>query len=191
MIRRPPRSTPKPSSAASDVYKRQLEAVSRRCLATTLATCLPVIERREVRRDLEVVTSILLTHRTSPSLDPSHHAGERLEARRASWKDSRNFDSRPGCFNSQKPQPAGLPAGSWPWAWAPDLRYYSSPGLHCCKFQVEVLRASDISRGAPAAQTTSRSATGHRTFVGFSRVCLLYTSPSPRDATLSRMPSSA
>ena len=28
MIRRPPRSTPKPSSAASDVYKRQLEAPS-------------------------------------------------------------------------------------------------------------------------------------------------------------------
>ena len=26
---------------------------------------------------------------------------------------------------------------------------------------------------------------------GFYRVCLLYTSPSPRDATLSRMPSSA
>ncbi|VTU61022.1 hypothetical protein AMBR_BLFENHAL_02864 [Lacticaseibacillus rhamnosus] len=28
MIRRPPRSTPKPSSAASDVYKRQLKIVS-------------------------------------------------------------------------------------------------------------------------------------------------------------------
>jgi len=28
MIRRPPRSTPKPSSAASDVYKRQSQAVA-------------------------------------------------------------------------------------------------------------------------------------------------------------------
>ena len=28
MIRRPPRSTPKPSSAASDVYKRQMKATS-------------------------------------------------------------------------------------------------------------------------------------------------------------------
>ena len=28
-------------------------------------------------------------------------------------------------------------------------------------------------------------------FNGLSRICLLYTSPSPRDATLSRMPSSA
>ena len=27
--------------------------------------------------------------------------------------------------------------------------------------------------------------------LGYSKVCLLYTSPSPRDATLSRMPSSA
>ena len=29
------------------------------------------------------------------------------------------------------------------------------------------------------------------TFVGKGKLCLLYTSPSPRDATLSRMPSSA
>ena len=29
------------------------------------------------------------------------------------------------------------------------------------------------------------------TFDGKSYICLLYTSPSPRDATLSRMPSSA
>ena len=29
------------------------------------------------------------------------------------------------------------------------------------------------------------------TFGGLYRICLLYTSPSPRDATLSRMPSSA
>ena len=28
-------------------------------------------------------------------------------------------------------------------------------------------------------------------FMGLSMICLLYTSPSPRDATLSRMPSSA
>ena len=37
---------------------------------------------------------------------------------------------------------------------------------------------------------------GHKDFYkntisGFANVCLLYTSPSPRDATLSRMPSSA
>ena len=28
-------------------------------------------------------------------------------------------------------------------------------------------------------------------YVGYEKFCLLYTSPSPRDATLSRMPSSA
>ena len=32
---------------------------------------------------------------------------------------------------------------------------------------------------------------GITVFFALSRVCLLYTSPSPRDATLSRMPSSA
>ena len=31
----------------------------------------------------------------------------------------------------------------------------------------------------------------HLAFAGHTDVCLLYTSPSPRDATLSRMPSSA
>ena len=30
-----------------------------------------------------------------------------------------------------------------------------------------------------------------RRYAGLSKSCLLYTSPSPRDATLSRMPSSA
>ena len=38
MIRRPPRSTPKPSSAASDVYKRQLCV----CVCTTFGSSLPV-----------------------------------------------------------------------------------------------------------------------------------------------------
>ena len=32
---------------------------------------------------------------------------------------------------------------------------------------------------------------GESALIGLSRTCLLYTSPSPRDATLSRMPSSA
>ena len=40
---------------------------------------------------------------------------------------------------------------------------------------------------APAG--TDRSNTGHHHLL--INVCLLYTSPSPRDATLSRMPSSA
>ena len=35
------------------------------------------------------------------------------------------------------------------------------------------------------------SALYHLAKKGWSDVCLLYTSPSPRDATLSRMPSSA
>ena len=42
MIRRPPRSTPKPSSAASDVYKRQLWA----------SWCTPCIEEVEHLKEL-------------------------------------------------------------------------------------------------------------------------------------------
>ena len=37
-------------------------------------------------------------------------------------------------------------------------------------------------------ENSTTSGTGNITLAG---VCLLYTSPSPRDATLSRMPSSA
>ena len=37
MIRRPPRSTPKPSSAASDVYKRQGKVCHTRCAIYHLA----------------------------------------------------------------------------------------------------------------------------------------------------------
>nr|CUV43086.1 protein of unknown function [Ralstonia solanacearum] len=36
MIRRPPRSTPKPSSAASDVYKRQVLTTGRPLLGLTI-----------------------------------------------------------------------------------------------------------------------------------------------------------
>ena len=49
-------------------------------------------------------------------------------------------------------------------------------------------RAADAGKG-PAKK--KRKKEGKKTFVGKKKNCLLYTSPSPRDATLSRMPSSA
>ena len=49
----------------------------------------------------------------------------------------------------------------------------------------------DLVRGPTAAQSPGRDvAADHRWAAGF-RACLLYTSPSPRDRTRSRMPSSA
>ena len=48
-----------------------------------------------------------------------------------------------------------------------------------------------ITRYTPAEFQNGRPGNYVPTFLDFSRGCLLYTSPSPRDATLSRMPSSA
>ena len=45
-------------------------------------------------------------------------------------------------------------------------------------------------RGLKVAEANELRSEGHKSNVKF-RVCLLYTSPSPRDNTLSRMPSSA
>ena len=58
MIRRPPRSTPKPSSAASDVYKRQRQSGchDRNAGQAGLSPCLPHV--LDVRRGLR--TSIVL-----------------------------------------------------------------------------------------------------------------------------------
>ena len=53
--------------------------------------------------------------------------------------------------------------------------------------------AIDNTRGQPLATLQAGTTTqiGGLTLIGKNYTCLLYTSPSPRDATLSRMPSSA
>ena len=48
-----------------------------------------------------------------------------------------------------------------------------------------------ITEKAPAFQTRRYGWSGNLPFSVLTNFCLLYTSPSPRDATLSRMPSSA
>ena len=59
-----------------------------------------------------------------------------------------------------------------------EIREVNSPGVSQLQAQVSFSGGIVIRRG---------TLTIHREFIG----CLLYTSPSPRDATLSRMPSSA
>ena len=65
------------------------------------------------------------------------------------------------------------------------------------KLYTEMLQVMDnggkvhfIGNGGSAA-TPSHSAGDWSKELGLPTICLLYTSPSPRDATLSRMPSSA
>ena len=53
-------------------------------------------------------------------------------------------------------------------------------------------QGSDSKQGSGNSQgSTGKTSPGNAALSGDGRFCLLYTSPSPRDATLSRMPSSA
>jgi len=47
------------------------------------------------------------------------------------------------------------------------------------------------SSGSPTAETSHRAFSGIAALSAFYSTCLLYTSPSPRDLSTSRMPSSA
>ena len=58
-------------------------------------------------------------------------------------------------------------------------------------FDSDIVLASDIENGLHILQAKYTRATFFEGIVIDSTTCLLYTSPSPRDATLSRMPSSA
>ena len=115
MIRRPPRSTPKPSSAASDVYKRQT-----------------------------------ITNVTVAAKNPG------------TWANG----IKVAIIDGKADQILSTPDGS----------------------------PTEIGIGVTQAiSKTVGTATGTKTIDGYLKgvVCLLYTSPSPRDRTRSRMPSSA
>ena len=87
MIRRPPRSTPKPSSAASDVYKRQLLMCSRDC--TTLVWTMNMIPppRHLVGENL---TCYVCTSRHFRAM----HDDEYTPPRPPATRDSRAFSYR-------------------------------------------------------------------------------------------------
>ena len=64
------------------------------------------------------------------------------------------------------------------------------PGIEAATRALEsaaIIESSDLKRGMPILATVGSTSP----FVGLVGTCLLYTSPSPRDRTRSRMPSSA
>ena len=65
MIRRPPRSTLDRSSAASDVYKRQLEKDAYLATANTETMIIPLLETRDAVHQFDSLLDCLLY--TSPS----------------------------------------------------------------------------------------------------------------------------
>ena len=159
MIRRPPRSTPKPSSAASDVYKRQIDtrALTKRIRTKgsmlgrllALQPHAPMDENNWRQRMIDV-----------PWHDPN---GENLVAR-VSRKT-------PMLFTPQDTQPAGLREAN-----EPTLMHASG----------RPIRIMALDLGMKRNQIRCFTSRGVEL-----KVCLLYTSPSPRDGLLSRMPSSA
>ena len=70
----------------------------------------------------------------------------------------------------------------------PNLREACTIGVSIALFVVTVMLAERVAAGETPTWFIGEVLAGFR--IEFS-ICLLYTSPSPRDATLSRMPSSA
>ena len=79
----------------------------------------------------------------------------------------------------------GAPAFGWTF-YAPLSTTYAAPSVTFFIFAIHVLGMSSIMGSINIIATVMNMRAP-----GMSYICLLYTSPSPRDATLSRMPSSA
>ena len=167
MIRRPPRSTPKPSSAASDVYKRQELWAHDTSNASTWR-----------------VTDI---HSGTGHSYPGYYGMEILVG------DTLYFSADDGSSSTELWAHDTSNASTWRVA---DI--YSGSGTGNPGYYMEILvgdtlyfDANDGSSGRELwAHDTSNVSTWRVTDI-HSGTCLLYTSPSPRDLSTSRMPSSA
>ena len=160
MIRRPPRSTRKESSAASDVYKRQVldgTTVRNSMVFVSYRVTTGTLEgRREVRGARRaVITSGPLN---GVEIDPKQAMGNSVILGSVTIVLDANFqdDSCPLARIKKGLEMFVLPRGG------------------------EQLGELSTHPGDRMYSVNGRTGT-----------CLLYTSPSPRDATLSRMPSSA
>ena len=157
MIRRPPRSTPKPSSAASDVYKRQ--AFAWRADTNPAASTTQAMHKLRVhsscpfaaRSSLAQVWT--LPRRCQPMLVRSIGARLLSSARRATTMMS---------------------------TMATTIKMMMAMATRMM-MTVCYLQPGQMLRGAITCLLPQTMNIG----------CLLYTSPSPRDRTRSRMPSSA
>ena len=166
MIRRPPRSTRVRSSAASDVYKRQ-----------------PTYRTRGPRRE------------AAPTPPP----GRWPACTSRGWPDILQKQVRPGgLIRKCVPQETGIGTRTGCHVkWKPHAK--SSPGFcntktgaRCRQQPAYENRQAAIWKHLRARQRPAKIPDiGKPNVPKHSNPCLLYTSPSPRDATLSRMPSSA
>eukprot|EP00657_Telonema_sp_P-1_P012709 TRINITY_DN9438_c0_g1_i1.p1 TRINITY_DN9438_c0_g1~~TRINITY_DN9438_c0_g1_i1.p1 ORF type:complete len:158 (+),score=54.05 TRINITY_DN9438_c0_g1_i1:118-591(+) len=157
MIRRPPRSTQSRSSAASDVYKRQVDDLLPHSRADVFLYCQLHDTRRAWASMLEKASARRFNGFSCLDGGRSQEAFEMLMG-------------AVGTMLSYKPDDPDVVSGK---VWNTILSYYSRGFPMAC---------SSMS-GSDATTNSMNIVQGH--------ACLLYTSPSPRDRTRSRMPSSA
>ena len=168
MIRRPPRSTQSRSSAASDVYKRQVLV---RCFEN------PVLGPNLISQHFSDVLAALVQTCYAPrgSSQSTRRRGDSTEHARTKQQcspgDIKVKDSEAEPSLERETVFISLSEREW---CTDALRKLLNK-----TYQPLVVRELLILQKMASA--------GHPT----ARGCLLYTSPSPRDATLSRMPSSA
>ena len=180
MIRRPPRSTLDRSSAASDVYKRQVEAITHDLLATA---SLNSIDQRleELKREEGVSFFSDLTRKVMAIVqdEPAPFLYERLGEKYRHFLIDEFQDTSlmqwhallPLVENALSTGGSVLLVGDakqaiYRWRNGEARQFVAFPKI----FRKELLARGDAFESA---------------------FCLLYTSPSPRDRTRSRMPSSA
>ena len=160
MIRRPPRSTPGHSSAASDVYKRQGVGQTATATAQLTPSNKGYIRQIVLNNDGSGYTS---TPNVAISTAPLGVGNVNATAVAITT-------TRAGIFSIDRILLTNAGAG------------YTTPPL------VTISGGGGVGAAATAAVETSNF--GIIDFV-MTNNCLLYTSPSPRDGRISRMPSSA
>ena len=171
MIRRPPRSTQSRSSAASDVYKRQAvsgDADSWMGLAVIGEDGLHLFKPMETLREIPRENQRRAFPLTAIFADRTMDITE---------------STRPGMQTvfASSDNPITIPL---------DQNQENSSEI---LFYPGALTFSSPESGSWVwARSTNLNYTGSWNLASLDHgICLLYTSPSPRDATLSRMPSSA
>ena len=162
MIRRPPRSTRKESSAASDVYKRQIQD----CVLPTRSKTAALNDLEKLHKELDL--------RVLRESDVLRHAQQQYAdemARRSSTKakDTPTFQDQDAVAIKDEP--------------IASAKLQRTSSIHGREKKNTSTPTSELmEQGDTHAMKRSHLQ---------SYFCLLYTSPSPRDGLLSRMPSSA
>eukprot|EP00657_Telonema_sp_P-1_P007306 TRINITY_DN27095_c0_g1_i1.p1 TRINITY_DN27095_c0_g1~~TRINITY_DN27095_c0_g1_i1.p1 ORF type:complete len:172 (-),score=84.03 TRINITY_DN27095_c0_g1_i1:142-657(-) len=165
MIRRPPRSTQSRSSAASDVYKRQLRATASNKAAFEADKARLEAENLERRKEAEAVAAKMGDLKVV-MVRAAGESGQLYGS--VSSRDIADAVTEAGVAISRNQVVLD--------------RAIKTLGLHdvVIRLHPEVTKIVVVNIARSEAEAETQFST-----------CLLYTSPSPRDRTRSRMPSSA